>query len=417
MIVLNPPVVEKNRVHYSWSPNAGFKQSGFWVEYPDLEKIQASPGKLAEAYFPVCLGLAATGDVRIQLPVRLDEQVLKNWTRVIETASSKLFLRKNFIQFETAGPAPDYSEGPYPETALFFGGGTESLLTLARLRQEGVSPWLVSLGGPDWLGSDPEKNPDKFNMDEKIAGDMGLRLLRIRTNFKEAANSPLWPPYLKPGVSMVNACLFMPFFLSFLMPVCEQLHIGRLVNGNEKMNFPDEYFCFSPPMTSRMAHIAQGVSYESHLSDILKERVCEELYRKHLGYAFYQYSCWRNQGKRWCYGCESCLEYFMLAKHNGLPVETIGMDEAEIRKNMRALISEVSKSSEGRVGEIWERLCKYRDLRRDPYLRGVLDQIRRGCFAYHGFYKYLPYPWRRFLSLRRFMNLKLKSSSGIVASK
>ncbi len=393
-VILNLPAVKKNRVHYSWTSNKGFKQAHFWVEYPDLQNIEASPGKLTEAYFPVCLGLAATGPVHIQLPVKVEAQVLKNWTEAIQTTSKKLFRQKAAVEFTTTAEPAGYRPGPFKETALFFGGGTESLLTLARLQKEGVSPYLVSFGGSDWAGSNPDENPDKFKMDEKIAHDLDLRLLRVRTNFKDAANSTHWGDFMKPGVSGVNACLFLPFFISFLLPVSEQLGLGRIVNGNEKMNFPDEYFCFSPPMTSRMAHISKDVLYESHLSDILKEQVCEELYRKYPEYARYQYSCWRNRGKRWCYHCESCLEYYMLAKHNGLAVETIGMDEGEVRSNMDILVKEASKSSEGRRGEIWERICLYEGLRRDPYLRKVLDRIRWGSTFYHGFYKQIPSPVR-----------------------
>jgi hypothetical protein len=401
-IVLNPPKVDKNRVYYSWAPNRGFKKTGFWVEYPDLEQILAGPGKLAEAYFPVCLGLAAGGPARFVLPARVDEAVLENWRKAIETASQKLYRRPASLSFETTGPEPDYRKGPFTDTALFFGGGTESLLCLARLRAEGESPWLVSLGGTDWAGSDPEGNPDKFRMDEKISSDLNLRLLRVRTNFKEAVNSPNWPPLAKPDVSMVNASLLLPFFLSFMMPVCEQLGIGRLINGNEKMNFPDEYFCFSPAMTSRMTRIARDIVYEPCLSDILKEEVCEELYGKYPVYASYQYSCWRNRGQRWCYRCESCLEYYMLAKQNRLPISTLGMSEAEIRRNLRRLIWEVSSSAEGRAGEIWERICRYKDLRQDPFLRSVLDRIRWGSLGYHVFYKHLPHFLRNRLRLKRF---------------
>ncbi len=401
-IVLHPPKVEKNRVTYSWSPNRGFKNAGFWVEYPDLDGVDASPGKLAEAYFPVCLGLAATAPARFVLPARVDEGILQNWEKAVEAASKKLFRRPAAVRFESADRAPDYRPGPGSETALFFGGGTESLLCLARLRSQGLSPWLVSLGGADWAGSDPENNPDKFKMDEKVSSELGLRLLRIRTNFKEAANSPHWRTFVRPGVSMVNAGLFLPFFLSFLMPVCEQLGIGRLVNGNEKMNFPDEYFCFSPAMTSRMTHLAEGITYESHLSDILKEEVCEELYGRYPEYALYQYSCWRNRGQRWCYQCESCLEYFMLAKHSKLPVEWIGLDENMVRRNRRKLVWEVCKSAEARRGEVWERLCHYDDLRLDPFCRELLERIGWGRMTYHGFYKHIPYSLRTLLRLGRF---------------
>src|SRR3989338_8856988 len=156
--ILNRPVIQGNRVIYSWSPQGPFTSASYYVEYPDLSEIKSSPGKLAESYLAVCVALAASGEVRLELPVRLDNGVLERWHDLIRIFGRGLFRRPGRCLIENGQEPPAYETFPAEKTALFFGGGTESLLALARLLQEGTAPFLISAGGPGWRGSDPELN-------------------------------------------------------------------------------------------------------------------------------------------------------------------------------------------------------------------------------------------------------------------
>lgn len=373
-IVFHRPQVRGNRVLFSWDPLPGFRRNGCEVRYPDLTRVAASTGKLTEAYLPMVLAAAAWGDVRVRLPYRLPDAILERWAELARALGERLFKQPGQVRFEGDPPGGTYAQAG-AETGLFYGGGTESLLTLAHLRGEGVRPILISLGGPNWPGSDPERNPDKFELDRRISEELDLKLLSVWTNFKDAFDPAAWSRWLKPGISLINAVIALPGFIAAVLPVAEQSGLGRLVNGNERMNFPDEYLCFSPLATERLRWISWGVRYESRLGDFLKEDVCHSLYRDHPELARFQYSCWRNDGRRWCYRCQSCLEYFMLLKNSRLPVEAVGMKEPLIRANLKRLIWEVALSPEARPGEIWQRLRLYPRLREDPFLRGILDAI------------------------------------------
>ena len=192
-------------------------------------------------------------------------------------------------------------------------------------------------------GSDPERNHDKFLLDEKISQEQGVKLLPVRSNFKTIIRQKAWKPflkqeYLKPDVSMINSVLLLPFFISFILPVSEQLHIGSIVSGNEGVKTAEDFFCFLPAMTNHLKYMAEHVSYQSHLNELDKYDICRELYSTYPEIAKYQYSCWRNDGERWCHQCESCLRYYVLLKVNGIHVDAVQMDEVRIRKNMSRLI-------------------------------------------------------------------------------
>ena len=151
-IRFNIPEIRGNRVIYSWTPTVGFTDHSYWVEYPHLKSICASPGKLMESCFPLVLAFSALGPLTIQLPVKLPEDLLDRWRNVCSVAGRSLFRYPVSIKIENGKRSPEYHSGSYNETALCFGGGTESLLMLSRLQKKGVSPILASFGGPNWLG-------------------------------------------------------------------------------------------------------------------------------------------------------------------------------------------------------------------------------------------------------------------------
>lgn len=383
-IYINLPVIEQNKITFSWSPGLGFKKTSFTVEYPTLDYIDASPGKLTEAYLPLCIILSALGEVIIHLPVNLPSCVLCRWTEIIDTAAKNLFKKPSVhVIFDSDPSVKPHYRPCGSHTVLFFGGGTESLLTLCQLINEGTVPYLASFGGTNWPGSNPAENPDKFVLDKKVSKEFALELVSIRTNFREIFDLNFWKPYLKEGVSLMNAVVSLPAFIGFMLPVVEQLGINRLVNGNEKMNFPMEYFCFSPAMTDLLDTASYQVAYESRLGHLYKEDVCKELYEKYPQAAAFQYSCWRNKNIRWCYKCQSCLEYYMFLVNSGVDPSIVGLEPGKVRANLKRLIWAVAKSPESRPGEIWHRMRFYPALRKNTFTKKVLDDIYWKSVLYH----------------------------------
>ncbi|GEM_PF-2050404 len=400
-ITLHPPRVEGNRVHFSWSPATGlFLEDGYYAEYPDLTTVDASAGKLAEAYFPVCLALATLGHVRFRLPAKIDPAVLTVWKDVIDATASRLYRREVRVEFVCEPVEPGYKKVG-SSSALFFGGGVESLLVLGRLLDQGTRPVLVSLAGGNWPGSDPETNPDKFAMDRRVSSELGLKLFRVYTDFREKFRFDAWDALMLPGFSVMNSVVALPSFIALLLPAVESLGLGKVVSGNEMTDYDEEYFCFSPKMTDRLTLPAWNVEYTSQLGELLKEDVCHDLYRHFPYLTKYQYSCWRNLGERWCMACSKCMQYYMLLRNNGIEPAAAGMDSAVARRNMNRLIWAVAKSAEGRKGEIWERICRFPRLRSQEDTRRILDTIRRRAFLWHHFvtpvYNAIPWQVRSFL--------------------
>lgn len=384
-ITLHPPLVVGRQILFSWSPELPlFMRSHYRVEYPEEFSLDVSPARLAEAYFPLCLALSALGGVTFRLPGEVDPETLENWRRAIAVAAPPLFRRQAQARFLTS-PGGYGKDAPRERTALFYGGGAESLLVLARLLASGERPLLLSLGGENWPGSHPDDNPHKFRMDRAVSGAFGLELSHAITDFRSAFRFSEWDDLLKPGVSLMNAVLALPSFVSLALPLADKKGIRTLVNGNEATDYDEDYFCFSPKFTPHLEGVAHGIRYRSELGELMKEGVCRELYSSYPEVAAFQYSCWRNRRERWCAACSKCMQYYMLLKDNGVDPSVVGMDEAVVRKNLDRLIWAVATSPEGRVGEIWQRICALPRLRAVPELRHTLDAIRFRSALWHRF--------------------------------
>lgn len=214
-IYLKEPVVKENKILFSWEPNYVFKESRYWVQYPEMETIECSKAILLEAYLPVCTAFAALGHVDIHLPGILNGVLLKGWGLLIQNIAGAAYSNQfNLKIINGSGQEQRKCGTEAKETGLLFGGGAESLLLLGRFMGKNIKPYLLSLGGPAWLGSDPNLNKDKFELDEKISKRFGLKLVKIRTKFRELIDDKKWLPYLKNGANILNSALFLPFNIS-----------------------------------------------------------------------------------------------------------------------------------------------------------------------------------------------------------
>lgn len=345
-ITFNTPRIEGKRIFLSWEPNPLFRDPGYWIEYVDLQELHSSPDALLEAYLPVCLAFSVLGDIAIHLPSHIDYRVLECWNKICTDTSRILCKRTARIEFIV--PKKMNEEAPknrsFKETALIFGGGSESLLTLARLLDKKISPYLVSLWGEHWSGSNPDINRGRFVLEEKLCQEFKLKIIRIHTNVKTIYDKRKIKPYLRQGVYFVNAALFLPINISVLLPVAEQLNLGTITSGNEMENSLDmHYYSFSSAMIKNLNLCGQYVEYRSHLENLTKIEILKELHIQYPHIAKYQYSCNGSINQRWCLNCEKCLRNYLAYKTLEIDPMTVGMDESKLLENLRNIIRQTKQ--------------------------------------------------------------------------
>ena len=361
-ISLRPPRTDRNKILLSWEPNLVLKGSSYWVQYLNLSEINATPQALMEAYLPVCLAFCALGEVEIVFPYPFDRHVLESWTQLFKNTSKKLFRNRYNMIFTSVADGDESAvshEGK--ETALLFGGGSESLLTLALLREKNISPYLASVWGSHWPGSDLELNRARYDLEERISSELKLRMFRISTNFRDLFVGSALDPYLSRKGNFLNAALFLPMNLSFLYPVAQQLGLDRIVSGNEKESSEDiGYYSLSSDMTRDIRSCSRGVEYYSYLESLRKVDVVQQLQLKYPEMGRHQYSCWRSVRQRWCLTCEKCLRIYAILKIYDIPPIHVGMDEGVLLANLPSFLPKaawavVSSRAEYREWRsIWE---------------------------------------------------------------
>lgn len=337
-IHLQRPRIESNRITYSWNELVFLKRNSFWIEYPDAVSLEDSSYEVFAPYLAVCLAFAAFGKVRVHLPLRLDEPILGKWLEFVCGMSAAVYKRPFALEFVNGTVRSEQHSWDGARTALLFGGGTESLLCLARLRDDGDSPVLIAFCGPNWEGSNEDMNPHKFELQDRAARDMGLESVRVRTSFREVFRSKdvFWKGLLRDGThNIVATALLSVFPFTFLFPAAARLRLGRLVAGNEKDNNLGKFFySSSAEATDRLKGLHPCFSYESYLNDIYKMEVVRELFLKYPQYLPYQYSCIPNKRQRWCLECSKCLCSYLYYKIYKIPPAVAGFDEALIAKRM-----------------------------------------------------------------------------------
>lgn len=374
-ITFHLPKIEGNRIRLSWEPAALFTDSEYWIEYAGMKEIQCQPDALMEAYLPVCLGLSFLGDVVIHLPVAVAPRVLQTWQKVCAD-TTRVFARR-VARLEFVAPAqtekPAAENEDLQETALLFGGGTESLLTLGRLLDQKIKPYLVSVWGPAWPGSNPTTNHDRYVLEEKLARDLGLRVIRIHTDFKKLYSKKNFKPYMRQKAYLVNAAMFLPINLAVVLPIVRYYTIGTIVSGNEAENSQavETYSC-SQGMTRNLRFPSRVATYRSFLEDVSKMNVIKELHSKHPQLATYQYSCCKSIDKRWCLHCEKCMRNYMGLKILDIDPRKVGIDTQEAERNLAALLFEIRRG----ILRSEVALAEWASIREEAVARGKQELVK-----------------------------------------
>jgi hypothetical protein len=358
---LHTPRVEANKVFLSWDQSPIFEESSYWIEYKGLKGLHCRPDALLEAYLPICIALSFLRNVTIKLPGYVDPLVLETWKKVCTDTTGVLCKKTTAVEFIVPDLAQEYlsDNENRKETALLFGGGSESLLTLAYLLDKKISPYLASLWGDGWIGSDLKTNPERFDLEEELCREFGLKIIRIHTNVRSIFAKKRFKPYLRQKVYLIDAAFSLPIYASVLLPVVEQFNIGTIVSGIEKsLRMGAQHYSLSCEMTRNIHSLSKSVKYYPYLENLMKPDVLKELHKKYPSIAKYQYSCYSATNKRWCLNCEKCFRNYCIFKIFDIDPITVGMDELEILRNLKSIIRIVRKKI-GRdevLFKTWERI-------------------------------------------------------------
>jgi hypothetical protein len=378
--VISVQRVSDHRLAYTWMPNPfPTVPNTFWVEYPfDVSRIMGQ-----DIFYPVLPLFLALGfaNSRFRLVSQIPDQsatsnantvfqqVLANWLEVVATEALGNFGKRihvdadidgQIIEPTTVGQISTHTS--QSGTALFLGGGAESLLALGELREQNIKPHLISYLGPGWIGSDPAKNETKVAQDQRIAQELGLELHHVHTDvyglFVQMQNA-LWE-HMATDAFFVNCVLFTPILTSLFAPLVNIYGLGAVYHGHEKHLEPDPTFhCFTKTFTDKLAHcFAPQFAYRRVLWDLHKVDVFEKLSTKHAALLKYQYSCYNNEHERWCFRCEKCLRYYILFKLFEVPFDVVGFDEARMLENFGRIHAEIAS-------HVW---C-------DPFARAMYNGI------------------------------------------
>lgn len=363
VISLNTPRVEGNKIFLSWEQSPIFKESSYWIEYVGLKELDCRPEALLEAYLPICIALSFLGEVTIKLPGYVDPVVLETWRKTCTDTSRVLGKRTANIEFITSDSNKEYTyeNKNFKETALLFGGGSESLLTLAHLLDRKISPYLASLWGEGWIGSDPSLNRERFDLEKELCQEFQLKIIRIQTNARTIFHKKNFKPYLRQKVFIIDAAFMLPINISVLLPVAEQLNIGTIASGNEKEASSDiQVYSLSSEMTRNLNSPGKYVKYYSDLESLPKIEVLKELHQRYPNIARYQYSCFSAINARWCLNCEKCFRNYIIYKIFDIDPMSVGIDEAKILQNFGnniRIAKEGVRKSKARFKE-WSRIKK-----------------------------------------------------------
>ena len=93
-IYLNEPMVEGNRIIYSWSENPLLDEDGLWIECQDLVLQGPMSVEYLAPYLTICLAFAVLGKISVHLPYKIPEEIFLTWTKTIEDTAVAVFKRE-----------------------------------------------------------------------------------------------------------------------------------------------------------------------------------------------------------------------------------------------------------------------------------------------------------------------------------
>jgi 7-cyano-7-deazaguanine synthase in queuosine biosynthesis len=348
--------VRETRIFVAWQrANAGPPDGGYTVELP-VEVVRAPA--VALVALPVLIAMSRHGGtVRVRpaflegcgisaiersalqrtlfaLAMLVQRTVLALCDEVISVnfeidlegiPTSNFFTASNELASPSAPPA-----------GLLFGGGVESLLSLARMRERGPVR-LIGLRGPGWRGSDREHDKRKLEYDEQLAKQLGLELLSVDTDayLKMVDFQAAWAGGSKVKSGFANTVTFSPLVVSMAAPLIASGAIASVHLGseNEHSGYLPGYCLSGEFLTELSQAVAPLARFVPEVLELGKPAIVEELWRRAPDLARLQRSCVKTD-KRWCGQCEKCFRNYVLLVAAGIDPALVELDGRRLLLNL-----------------------------------------------------------------------------------
>jgi hypothetical protein len=220
---------------------------------------------------------------------------------------------------------------------LLFGGGVESLLTLAQLLARGPVS-LIGLSGPGWPGSDSLVDKKKLEFDDQLAHTLGLPKLLVETSAYAAMVEfqAEWAAGLQGPLFFANAIAFAPLVVGLSAPwlgtgALSSLHLG---SENDHAGYHTVY-CLSPEFLFGLSEaLSSTATFTPELLKLSKAQIVQELWARAPELGRQQYSCFSGRGARWCCQCEKCFRSYALLIATGVDPAEVELDATRLLRNL-----------------------------------------------------------------------------------
>lgn len=284
---------------------------------------------------------------RVHLPVRLGEQEIAFWRRLVETGITTLDAYRGVD--ETGGVEIIDGTEPLPDTlplrlaaryATAFSGGKDSLLQTGLLAELTERPLLVTVTSP-LPPMEDHLSPRRREILAAMAARTDVEHVEVWSDVRSSWNNQ-WPRSIgyKNSVNELSDTLA---YLGALAIVAMAKGAGRAllaseveVNTNTTIDgrfLQHPHFMYSVVTLGALDRLfAQaGIRIGSLTPPLYSSQVQELLWRRYPELQSLQFSCWRVTGsEQVCNDCSQCLRIGFLGLANGHRPSRMGIDIAKL---------------------------------------------------------------------------------------
>lgn len=387
-IIINPPKIIDNRIIYSYGNNSLLDENGFYIESNSLSMPNEMYEELLLPYLPICIAFAVLKDIKIFLPFKISDNQIRVWNEIITSTAKAVFKNKKGLTLINGNIPIKSRKFKGNKSGLFFGGGAESLLTFAKLKERNLQTVLLSFHGENWSGSD-DNNPYKFSLEDKFTDVFQINSERIKTSFFKLIYTPDsdWREYLDHNIwGIIYSALHLPFMLTVSLCLAEQLNIDKIFIGLEKSNdFSKKAYSFSTTSVNNLKQLSDTIIFERELGNLDKIDIMRELHQDYSYIAKFQYSCLKNKFERWCLSCEKCFRIWLALKIYNIDVSTIEMDNEKIERNLPKMLYETRKEifSSKAIEKDYEEYFKEAKRHQNFYVIQLEKQLKKNLWIFY----------------------------------
>lgn len=200
-VVLSPPKVDGQTVHFSWSVSPEtemYRKTGFYLEFPDSVPLEQVPMRLWWTVFFLCIHShwAVLRPCVIHLPVRLPPREKALWIRLLASYADTLDALnpgqprpRNIKIIEQGERAPEtkplVNKGG---CVAAFSGGKDSLAQTGLLVELGLKPLLVTTTSP-MPNTYMHNSKYRARAMEEIQSRCGVQLIEVHSDLRSNWNN------------------------------------------------------------------------------------------------------------------------------------------------------------------------------------------------------------------------------------